>query len=385
VKIGVLYVVGSFKSGGTETQLLEILRRLDRSRFQPIVVCFEKRGGLLPEVERLRVPVEEIGTKRFVSTITWRALRAHAARALSHGVRIIQGFHFHGSLYGALLKGRCAGARLVACEQALYGPDARHHRAARSWYYGRTDSVVANCEAVRQAVASRDRIDPDRIAVIYGGVDIERFRPRRAGGSLPAGFPGGSGPFVGLVGRLHPDKGQMLLVEAAPSILESVPGARFVLAGEGPQRAEIESAIAARNLAERFTLLGDRRDVPDLLGAFDLLVLPSASEGFSNAVLEGSASGIPVIASAVGGNPEIVVEGETGKLFPAGDRRALADAVIEVLREPGVAVAMGEAGRRRVEEMFPLDSMVRNHEKLYDTLLGATGSVPAAGAVLEAS
>ncbi|MBI3448540.1 MAG: glycosyltransferase [Acidobacteria bacterium] len=359
--VGVAYIVGSFKSGGTETQLVEILRRLDRRRFTPYVLCLERRGGLLPEVEKLGVEVREMGFTRLASLRAWRSLRAQAAWMRGAKVRIVQGFQFHGALYGALLKRRCPGVRLIVCEQAIYGPNEARHRLARSFYYRSTDIVTANCEAVRRAVIERDGFDREKVVVIYGGVDIDRFRP-----AAPAG---GEGPVIGVVGRLHPDKGQRLLVEAAPAIFRGLPRAKILLVGDGPQRGEIEARVRELRLDGRIELLGDRRDVPSLLAGMDLLVLPSASEGFANAALEGSSSGLPVVVSDVGGNPEIVEDGITGRVFRPGDAAMLASCVVDLLRDPDTARRAGAAGRRRIETMFPLAEMVRRHERLYDRIL----------------
>jgi len=370
VTTGVVYIVGSFKSGGTETQLVEILRRLDRRRFTPYVLCLERRGGLLPEVEGLGVEVREMGFTRLASFSAWRSFRAQAAWMRGASIRIIQGFQFHGALYGALLKRKSPGARLIVCEQAIYGPNGTRHRLARSFYYRSTDVVTANCEAVRRAVIERDGFEREKVVVIHGGVDIERFRPREA--------PGGSGPVIGVVGRLHPDKGQRLLVEAAPAILRDLPRARIQLVGDGPQRAEIEARVKELRLEGSFELLGDRRDVPALLAGMDLLVLPSASEGFANAALEGSSSGLPVVVSDVGGNPEIVEDGVTGRVFRSGDAAMLAACVVGLLRDPREARRAGAAGRRRFERMFPLDEMVCRHERLYDRILAGRTRPPEA-------
>lgn len=361
---GVLYLVGSFQTGGTESQLVEILRRLDRSRFRPCVVCLERRGGLLAEVERLGVPVHEMRLGSLLAPRAWRALDRAASWARAREVRIIQGFLFHGGLYGALLKRRCPGTRLVVCEQSIHGFDARKHHLGRLVYYRETDVITANCEAVRRAVVARDGIGAARVRVVYGGVDTDRFAPR----PRPAGA--GPGPVVGFVGRLHPDKGPLLLASAAPRILAGAPGSRIVFVGDGPLRGEIEAAVRGTGAGGRVELLGDRRDVPELLAGMDLLVLPSAAEGFANAALEGQASGLPVVASDAGGNPEIVADGETGRIFPAGDADRLAACVVEILRDAAAARRMGEAGRRRVERLFPLAEMVRRHERLYDELLG---------------
>ncbi len=364
MRIGVLYVVGSFKSGGTETQLVEILRRLDRERFAPYVLCLEKRGTQLAEVERLDVEIRETGFRRLASLRAARAFRSLDAWLEERDIGVIHGFPFHGAFYGALLKRRRPGLRLMVAEQAIYGLSQARYRLGRRWYYRFVDMVTANCEAVRRAVAARDRIDPARIRVVYGGVDTERFAP---GTAEPR--TSGDRPVIGCVGRLHPDKGQLLLARAVPLVLSELPESRFLFIGDGPQRGELERLVGDLGIGSRVDLLGDRPDVPRLLAGLDLLVLPSTSEGFSNAALEGSACGIPVVASDAGGNPEIVVDGMTGRIFRNGDVRMLAGCILDLLREPGRARAMGEAGRRRVEAEFPLAAMVRRHEILYEEMV----------------
>lgn len=364
---GILYLVGSFKSGGTETQLFELLRRLDRRRFEPSVLCIEKKGSLLPEVESLGVEVRDLGVSSILRPGSIKAFRRHAAWALERDVRIIHGFLFHGGLYGAALKARVPGASLVVSEQAIGGHEGRRHGLGRLLFASKVDVLTANCEAVRRFVAARYGTERDRIRVIYGGVDVRRFSPRRRSERGP-----GAPPVIGCVGRLHPDKGQTVLVSAASAILREFPSARFLLVGEGPQRGEIEALIARLGIQASVEMLGDRRDVPEILAGIDVAVLPSTSEGFANAALEGLACGIPLVVSDAGGNPEIVTDRITGRVFPNGDASALAACVVEMLRDPDRAREMSEEGRRRVETVFPLEEMVRRHEELYEDLLGGT-------------
>lgn len=361
---GLLLLVGSFKSGGTETQLVEMLRRLDRERFQPYVLCLERKGALLQEAEGLGVEIRDANIDTIFSPKAVSTMRGHAAWMRERGIDIVHGFHFHGGLYGAVLKKLRPGVKLAMSEQAIYGPEGIKHRIGRRWYYAMTDALTANCEAVRRAVTERDGIEAGRIRVIYGGVDVKRFKPAEKADPVP-----GAGRIVGCVGRLHPDKGQMLLLRAAARVIGEAPSTRFVLVGDGPQRGEVEAAVASLGLGKSVELLGDRTDVPDLLAAMDVLVLPSASEGFSNAALEGLASGIPVVASAVGGNPEIVVDREVGRLFEAGDEADLASCLLDVISDPVRMRRMGSQGRRRAETVFPLEEMIRGHERLYAEML----------------
>jgi len=364
MKHGILLLVGSFKSGGTETQLVEMLRRIDRGRFEPFVLCLERKGQLLEEVERLDVEIRDANLDTIVSPKAIATMRGHAAWMRERGIAIVHGFHFHGGLYGAVLKKLCPGVRLAMSEQAIYGPEGLKHRIGRRWYYSLTDALTANCEAVRRAVTERDGIEASRITVIYGGVDIERFKPAPRPDPAP-----GEGRIIGCVGRLHPDKGQIHLLRAASRVLAKHPGTRFLLVGDGPQRAEVEATVASLGLGGHVELLGDRSDVPDLLAAMDVLVLPSASEGFSNAALEGLASGIPVVASDVGGNPEIVLDREVGRLFAPGNDEDLASCLLDVIDDPVRMRKMGSEGRKRAETIFPLEEMIRGHERLYEGML----------------
>lgn len=364
---GILYIVSSFKSGGTETQLLEIMKGLDWERHRPYILCFQRKGGLLKQVEDLGVEIRTLGVDSIFSPGGLMALWRAAAWCRSRGIRVVHGFHFHGNLYAALLKLMSPGLQIIVCEQGLYGPSGPRADFGRWLYYRVADVVLVNCEAVRKILVDRDRLPASRISIIYGGVDTGRFSPAPPSGERR------EGPVVGCVGRLHPDKGQVVLARAAARVREAIPGVRILMAGDGPQRPELEAVIASEGVGETVTLLGDRRDVPRLLGEMDILVLPSMNEGFANAALEGNSSGLPVIVSDAGGNPEVIADGETGLVFPRGDHRALAQAIIRLCRDRDEARRMGEAGRARVLKEFGIDSLVRRHSHLYQGLITREG------------
>jgi sugar transferase (PEP-CTERM/EpsH1 system associated) len=224
----------------------------------------------------------------------------------------------------------------------------------------------------------RDRVGvPDRRVVqIINGVDIERFRPPVDGRreSLPGSPFEAPGLFVaGTVGRMMTVKAQPLLARAFVRALERQPALRdrlrLVMVGDGPLRAESQSVLDAAGVAHLAWLPGERADVPDVMRSLDAFVLPSLAEGISNTILEAMASGLAVLATRVGGNAELVVEGETGTLVPAGDVEALASGLIGLAGDPAKASAMGRAGRERVEQRFSLPAMVAAYQGLYDRLL----------------
>lgn len=220
-------------------------------------------------------------------------------------------------------------------------------------------------------------IPAPKVTQIYNGVDAERFRPA-AGAVLPA--PISACPFkqpehwlVGTVGRMQTVKDQTLLARAFIRALEIAPELRsrlrLIMVGDGPLRAEAQALLDTAGVADLAWLPGERHDVPDVLRGLDCFVLPSLAEGISNTILEAMASGLPVIATRVGGNPELVIEGQTGRLVPAGDPEAMAQAIIDFARNSEQTRMAGKAGREDVERRFSLEAMIGAYQATYDRLL----------------
>jgi len=207
----------------------------------------------------------------------------------------------------------------------------------------------------------------DRLVTVPNAIDVPP-RPdavgvaaaRRALGVEPAR------PLAVAVGRLSPEKGHQVLLDAMPSVLREVPGAVLLLAGDGPEEARLRHR--ARPLGDAVRFLGYRRDVADVYAAADVVVLPSLSEGLPNAALEGMAHGRPVVASAVGGVPEVVMDGVTGRLVPAGEPGALARALACALSDGALRAAWGSAGRDRVERCFSAPARAARLARLYTDL-----------------
>ena len=212
-----------------------------------------------------------------------------------------------------------------------------------------------------------------RIVTIYNGVDTDRFRPDGPGrGILPESFAPEGSIVIGTVGRLDPLKNQLGLVEAFLHVLERRPALRgilrLVIVGDGDQRGEIETALAAGNARDLAWLPGYRDDTPNLYRSFDIFVLPSRREGISNTLLEAMASGRPVIAAQVGGNPEIVPEGIAGQLVPP-DPQGLATAILNYIDDPELRRAHGDGGRTHTLRNFSLRAMVQNYDRVYRELI----------------
>lgn len=215
-----------------------------------------------------------------------------------------------------------------------------------------------------------------KITQIYNGVDAEHFHPRSGSHAIP-GCPFRSPEhwLVGTVGRMQAVKDQKLLVRAFIRTLELAPELkprlRLVMIGEGPLRSEAQRLLDAAGLADLAWLPGERSDVPEILRGLDCFVLPSLAEGISNTILEAMASNLPVIATAVGGNVELVEAGRTGALVPAADAERMAQAIVRYAGDPDLAQAHGRAGRAEVERRFSMGAMVQAYRWAYDAALRA--------------
>jgi sugar transferase (PEP-CTERM/EpsH1 system associated) len=209
-------------------------------------------------------------------------------------------------------------------------------------------------------------VRPGRIRQAYNGVDTERFQPGKPAEST------GTVVRIGTVGRLDPVKNQAAILRALRTILDRRPGLdatlRLTVVGDGPERGALQSLAGELGLLRHVEFTGRRDDTASLLRTFDVFVLPSLNEGISNTILEAMASGVPVLAARVGGNPELVVHGETGLLYEPDAADGLVRGLLRLLDEPGLRQACGAAARRRAQDSFSLDAMVQRYLDIYDEL-----------------
>jgi glycosyltransferase involved in cell wall biosynthesis len=305
------------------------------------------------------------------------------ARPLFNLFRLIRGFRpdvVHGFLFWAYVLGtlaaRLAGVPIVVTSRRIM----EDFKATKSRYLfldrvanRLTDVIVANSEAVRQDTIAREHLAYQKVGMVYNGIEVDRYLVpsdetiRHSSGLV------GREPLVGVIATLDPRKGHPFLLEAWATVAARYPSAIVLLIGDGPSRPELEAQAQSAGLGQSVRFLGTRHDIPDLLALLDLVVHPSLTEGFSNAILEAMAAGKPVVATAVGGNPEAVVDRVTGLLVPARDSQALAQAMLRLLEHPDEAAAFGCAGRERVAQRFGMQLMVREYELLYERLVSEKG------------
>ena len=243
----------------------------------------------------------------------------------------------------------------------VYKPFVHHYLALSR----DLDNYLIDKVKVRQA----------QITQVYNGVDTRNFSPSINGPEPIAGCPFDAAChwLIGTVGRMHPVKDQVMLAQAFVQALTLAPQLRarlrLVMVGEGPLRAQCLAVLAAAGLADLAWLPGERHDIADIMRGLHAFALPSLAEGISNTILEAMASGLPVLATAVGGNADLVLNGQTGVIVPAADPAAMAREIVLLASNPQQARATGEAGRRRVEATFSMQAMVNTYQHIYDQQL----------------
>lgn len=368
----VFFLVDSLNVGGTETQAVELACRLDPQRYEATLGCLRARGPLLSQLQDSRVQVREFYPQGGVDSVRGIQELLRLAWFLYRGGFDI--FHSH-DLWSNLMGVPAAWlARVPAilCSRRDLGHLDWYQTGKRSWLrriQSFSDMVVVNASAIRDRLITEEGLMPTKVRVIHNGIAIEKFK--HAVCDRARLFPGvGDGKLVVLVGNMRSDvKGHAWLIAAAPAILREFPKTYFVLVGDGNQRSELERRVRELGLQPNFLFLGNRGDVPEILACCDMAVLPSKAEGFSNALLEYMASGLPVVATGVGGNVELVRDNETGLLIPPGDEAALAGAILRLLRDPELARDLAESGRDYVRQTFSYERLLLDVDKLYDGLL----------------
>lgn len=288
----------------------------------------------------------------------------------------------HGSLdsWTASLAGRISSRRPIIVR-------TRHKSTpvSRTWrhrlLYGRLPHVVTTTgEAVRQGLITRNRLNPSRVISIPTGVDLERFHPQPPDASLRKSLGLGSqGPLVGAVTFLRPEKGMTVLIEAVRWLKKRFSTVECVIIGDGGEKPALLDRIRELGLEHCVHLVGFRQDVPALLALLDVVVIPSFEEGIPQSLTQALAMERPVVASAVGGVPEVVQDGLTGLLVPPRDPAILAEKIACLLHDPIAATRMGKVGRQVIQERYSMEHMLTQTEMVYRRLMQSESSVAVNG------
>lgn len=354
--------------GGTEGQILELASKLDRRRFA-VTVCVLKGDGAIAQELR----------DRGVRVMTLNGKGAWDIRVLYRLFKVIRAERpdvIHAFLFWANLASRLVGRILqvpvlISSYRELLGCRTWPRRAADRLTARWAHAMTCCSEAVRQLTIEAVGGEAHKYVTIHNGIDPDRFTIRQGLTRSDLGLQEGL-PVIGTVCRLsEPEKGLAVLLQAMTQLVgpSGGPLCQLVIVGEGPSYGQLRALSEKLSLSHWVVFAGVRRDVAELLPLMDIFVLPSLSEGFGIAIVEAMAAGRPVVATTVGGIPEIVRHGETGLLVPPGDPGSLAWAVRQLLDHPDRAATMGALGRQRARETFSIASVVKRHEDLYDRLL----------------
>lgn len=379
--IPILYLIDYFiVFSGTERHLFEMLQRLDRNKFLPYVAAFQASDYLVHKLEATGVPIKVLNMSRIYGLRQARVFKELSRFIKQHDIKIVQTFHTKPDLFGTALA-RANNVPVIISSRRDMAFDRTDRELLLYKALNRyVDAVICVSQQVKELVRREEGLDDRKLTIIYNGVETEHYRRRidarverrKLGIGLRQ-------PVVGVLANFNAIKGHGFFLEACPAIRRRVPGVRFLLAGEGPEEMAMRRRAQELGLGDSAQFLGYRTDTPELLAAMDVVVAPSLSEGFSNTLIEALYMKKPVITTRVGGNSEIITDGETGILVDPADAGAIADAVVRVIGNPRSAARMGENGRKRVEENFLIDTMMARTQELYQRLLSE--KVPETGVV----
>jgi len=367
----VLILIRQLDLGGAEAQTFELSRGL-AGTFQ-VVVCTLRSGGIFyDQLKKEGIPVAVIQKRcRYDLTLIPRLVKL----IRMENPDILHCVMWTANIWGGLAWLFSKKPKLILSSRSIGIWKSRAHLLIGTIIFNRADLVLANSLEVRDYMVAYEHVRPDLIRIVHNGVNLERFSGASSG-EISEGLRkelgiGSSAFVVGTVANLTPQKDYPTLLAAAQIVAAKKPEVVFLIVGDGILRSEIEREVASRDLASRFRFTGQRRDVERLLACMNVFVLSSKREGFSNALLEAMASGLPTIATRVGGNISATIEGTTGYLFDGGDAAELARLIVHLVDNARISREMGVAAKARVIDGFGMGPFLSNMAEVYMNVLAA--------------
>jgi glycosyltransferase involved in cell wall biosynthesis len=374
-RLRVLIVTQSLELGGTERQIVALANGLSRNRVDCCIFSFLENGALKNEFQRGTARIFTGGLPEgAISAMSYRILAAQWK--LFHCIRETKPTILHAYLPLTTFLGaaaaRAAGvSRIIISKRALNTHQDRHPplRVIDRLANAMSHVITVNSKAVWQDTVKRDNVAPSKLRLIYNGIDCLKAGPSGAFDPVclktRLGIKAVDKTIINVANYI-PYKGHLDLLNAAKIVLRQQPDCKFLFVGEDRGSLKsMQAAAADLGIQHRVVFLGRRKDVRELMAISDISVVASHEEGFSNAILEAMAAGLPVVATAVGGNPEAVIDGATGWVVPPKNPEALAERILALLEDPDKIREFGKRGRKRCQECFSNERMVENHIKLY--------------------
>lgn len=373
IPIRVLYLITELNMGGAQQALFRLLSGLDRNRYQPTVAClYNGRGQAAQQISQLGIPVIDLGMQpKWRLDAMWRLHRL----VREQKPVILHAWMIHANILGRIV-GRLNRVPVVIISRRTQNLDGAGREWANRKLSGWSDATIAVSECVRQVEIAQARTDPAKVITIHNGIEAEWYRQidstvrDRIRRELKTP---NEALVIASVGRLHPVKGLAKLLVAMKSVHARFPEVYLWLVGDGELRSTLEAQARQLGLDDVVVFTGTRLDVPEILTAVDIFTLASHVEGMPNAILEAMAAGLPVVATQVGGVPEIVVEGQTGLLVPPADDKVLAQALLTLIEDASLRRRLGLAGRQRVLGQFDIAVTRQKTVDLYGRLLQEKG------------
>ena len=367
----ILQLIPTLDRSGAEKQMVLLAAGLPRDQFTVEVATLTRLGPLEQDLRAAGIPIHQIAKRGKLDVLALRRL----TRLMKAGnYDIVHTWIFAAHTYGRIAAHRARVPVVVSSEMAVDLWKTKAHLRIDRWLARWTDRIIGNSQAVVDFYAQAG-IPPEKLGRIYSGIGAEDEplpNPEQTRAELGIST---EAPVILFAGRLAPQKGLKDLIDALDLLQHVQPGTVTLIAGDGPLRLALESRARSFELLQtgRIRFLGHREDVPALLAASDLLVLPSYYEGLPNVVLEAMNQGKPVVATDAPGTNELVVDNETGLLVPMGQPKALAKALRDLVRDPERRQTLGAGGRAHLRPQFGLDTMIQEHVRLYEDLARAKG------------
>lgn len=369
----IVHLVYAFDTGGMENGMVNLFNTLPPERFRHTVIALTGFSRFKERITGQQVDFYALDKKPGhapgVFVRLYRLLRELKPDLLhTRNLAALEGM-FVGVLAGIPVRVHGEHGRDVF---DLDGTNWKYNllrRCARPFVH----RYITVSQDLENWLTGRLGIRANRVTQIYNGVDTVRFHPRSGAAQaiLPAGFNTADSVIFGSVGRMAAVKDYPTLIRAFASVAEHIPHARLVLVGGGTEHADCLQLAKSLGIADKIWMPGERQDIPQLMQAMDVFVLPSLNEGISNTILEAMASGLPVVATRVGGNVELVKDGVIGALTAAGDAGAMAGILLNYARQPELARRQGQAARQWVEQGFSLSAMAGAYVSVYEQVLAA--------------
>ena len=364
-----------FLPGGTEGQMIELARRLDRRRFEVHLACLHRQGAWLGRAAARASDIAEFPIRSFRHPRTLARMSQFAKWCRERRIAVLHATDLYANVF-ALPAAALAGVPVRIGNRRELNPDKRAGLIAlQRASYACAHSVVANSAAVAARLRA-EGVGERAIRIIPNGIDLDAYAARTPSHSLRRIVTGAN---------LRPEKAHDVLIDAFASLSTVHPDVELVIVGTGNRDAELRALATQRGVAARVHFLGHRDDVAGILAGGDIFVLPSRTEAFPNSVMEAMAAGLPVIATAVGGVPELIQDGVNGVLIPPDNRAALIDALRNLVDSPARAAAFGQSARDTIASRFSFTRMVTSFEDLYLDLIQRRAPQTAPSTQLSAS